>query len=63
MTDDEFAALTHEYVIATEARLALIRGDRPSTPDELNNYRHLADREWELGLAWDAELLRIFGED
>jgi hypothetical protein len=63
VTDEEFAALTVQYIAATEARLVLIRGDRPTTADALNRYRELADREWELGLAWDAELLRIFEED
>jgi hypothetical protein len=58
MTDEEFAALTDNYVAATEARLALIKADLPATPAALATYRELADREWELGLAWDAELLR-----
>jgi hypothetical protein len=60
MTDDEFAELTSHYVAATEARLALIKADLPATPEALATYRELADREWELGLAWDAELLRSF---
>jgi len=58
MTDEEFAELTALYIAATEARLALIKGDLPTTPESLTTYRELADREWELGLAWDAELLR-----
>ncbi len=63
VTEEEFAALTVEYIAATEARLAYIKGDRPTTTDALNTYRELADQEWELGLAWDAELLRIIEED
>ncbi len=63
MTDDEFATLTSQYVAATEARLAFIRGERPATAEALDKYRELADREWELGLAWDAELLRIFEDE
>jgi hypothetical protein len=58
MTDEEFAELTTLYVAATEARLSLIKADLPATPEALATYRELADREWELGLAWDAELLR-----
>jgi hypothetical protein len=57
MTEDEFAALTEQYVAATQARLDFIKGERPTTPAELSTYRDLADREWEIGLAWDAELL------
>jgi hypothetical protein len=60
MTDEEFAELTTLYIAATEARLALIKADLPATPQALTTYRELADREWELGLAWDAELLRSF---
>ena len=57
MTDEEFAELTTLYLAATEARLSLIKAGVPATPEELATYRELADREWELGLAWDAELL------
>jgi hypothetical protein len=57
MTDDEFAALTTAYIAATEARLALIKADLPATPATLEIYREVAEREWELGLAWDAELV------
>ncbi len=56
MTDEEFAALTQQYVAATEARLALIRADIPATPEALATYREVADREWQLGQAWDAEV-------
>lgn len=56
MTDEEFAELTEQYVAATEARLALIRADIPATPEALATYRELADREWVLGQAWDAEV-------
>ena len=56
MTDEEFAELTQQYVAATEARLALIRADIPATPEALATYRELADREWALGQAWDAEV-------
>jgi hypothetical protein len=38
--------------------LALIRADLPATPEALATYRELADHEWELGQAWDAELQR-----
>jgi hypothetical protein len=58
MTDEEFAELTKQYVAATEARLALIRADLPATPEALATYRELADHEWTLGQAWDAELQR-----
>jgi hypothetical protein len=58
MTDEEFVELTARYVEATEARLALIKADLPATPEALVVYREIADREWELGLVWDAELLR-----
>jgi hypothetical protein len=58
VTDEEFAALTTRYVAATEARLALIKAGRPATDSALATYRELAEQEWELGLAWDAELLR-----
>jgi len=63
MTDEDFAALTKQYVAATEARLALIRADLPATPEALATYRELADREWELGQAWDAELQRAAQPD
>jgi hypothetical protein len=56
MTDEQFAELTQQYVAATEARLALIRADVPATPEALATYREVADREWELGQAWDAEV-------
>ena len=56
MTDEEFEELTRQYVAATEARLALIRADLPATPEALATYRELADREWQLGQAWDAEV-------
>jgi hypothetical protein len=56
MTDEEFAELTKQYVAATEARLALIRADIPATPEALATYREVADREWQLGQAWDAEV-------
>jgi hypothetical protein len=59
MTDEEFAELTRQYVAATEARLALIRADLPATPEALATYRELADREWELGQAWDAEVSQV----
>ncbi|MCW2539542.1 MAG: hypothetical protein JWN95_1267 [Frankiales bacterium] len=58
MTDEEFTALTEQYTAATEARLALIKADLPATPEAVATYRELADREWELGSAWHAELLR-----
>lgn len=58
VTDEEFAELTKQYIAATEARLALIKADLPATPEALATYRELADREWELGQAWDAELQR-----
>ena len=58
MTDEDFAELTRQYVAATEARLALIRADLPATPEALATYRELANREWELGQAWDAEVQR-----
>jgi hypothetical protein len=60
MTDEEFAELTKLYIAATEARLSLIKADLPATPEAMAIYRELAEREWELGLAWDAELLRSF---
>ena len=63
MTDEEFAELTALYIAATEARLALIKADLPATPEALTTYRELAEREWELGLAWDAELLHTFEEE
>ncbi len=63
MTDEEFQQLTADYIAATEARLALIKADLPATPAALATYRELADREWELGLAWDAELIRPYGQD
>jgi hypothetical protein len=62
MTDEEFAELTGLYVVATEARLSMIKAELPATPEALATYRELAEREWELGLAWDAELLRSFEE-
>jgi hypothetical protein len=62
MTDEEFAELTEQYIAATEARLALIKADLPATPEALTTYRELADREWELGQAWDAELQRTAAE-
>jgi hypothetical protein len=58
MTDEEFAQLTQDYLAATEARVALIRTDIPATPEALAVYRELADREWQLGQAWDAEISR-----
>jgi hypothetical protein len=63
MTDEEFAELTVQYIAATEARLALIRSELPTTPEGLATYRELADHEWELGLAWDAELLRTLDDE
>jgi hypothetical protein len=60
MTDEEFAELTTLYIAATEARLSLIRAGVPAAPEALATYRELADREWELGLAWDAELMHTF---
>ena len=58
MTDEEFAQLTQDYLAATEARVGLIRADIPATPEALAVYRELADREWQLGQAWDAEVSR-----
>jgi hypothetical protein len=55
MTDDEFTQLTVDYIAATEARLAWIRADQLNQAGSLDTYRELADREWELGLAWDEE--------
>jgi hypothetical protein len=60
VTDEEFAELTTLYIPATEARLTLIKADLPVTPEVMATYRELADREGELGLAGDAELLRSF---
>ena len=62
MTEDEFAQLTADYIVATEERLAFIKGVLPATAAALETYRELADREWELGLAWDAELIRSVEE-
>jgi hypothetical protein len=62
MTEEEFAELTTLYIAATEARLTLIRAGLPATPEAMATYRELAEREWELGLAWDAELLRTSEE-
>jgi hypothetical protein len=62
VTDEEFDELTAQYIAATEARLALIKSERLATPDALARYRDIADHEWELGLAWDAELLRSFDD-
>jgi hypothetical protein len=58
MTDEEFAQLTQDYIAATEARLALMRADIPATPEARAVYREVADREWQLGQAWDAEVSR-----
>jgi hypothetical protein len=58
MTDEEFAQLTQDYIAATEARLALMRADIPATPEARAVYREVADREWALGQAWDAEISR-----
>ena len=58
MTDEEFAQLTQDYIAATEARLALIRADIPATPEARAVYREVAEREWKLGQAWDAEINR-----
>jgi len=62
VTDEEFSELTKQYVAATEARLALIRADLPATPEALATYRELADREWQLGQVWDAEIQRAAPE-
>jgi hypothetical protein len=58
MNDHEFTELTIQYIAATQARLQLIEAGVPVTQSELDVYRDLAEREWELGLAWDAELIR-----
>ena len=58
MTDEEFAQLTQDYIAATEARLALIRADIPATPEARAVYREVAEREWQLGQAWEAEMNR-----
>jgi len=58
MTPEEFAELTTEYVAATKARLELIRPDLALAPDAVATYRECADKEWELGQAWDAEIRR-----
>lgn len=62
MTDEDFAELTKQYLAATDARVALIRADLPATPEALATYRELADREWELGRAWDTEVQRTAQE-
>lgn len=62
MTDEDFAELTKQYLAATDARVALIRADLPATAEALATYRELADREWELGQAWDAEVQRTAQE-
>ncbi|MBV9593380.1 MAG: hypothetical protein JO147_06260 [Actinobacteria bacterium] len=62
MTEEEFADLTAQYIAATERRLDLIKREKLNTPSALSAYRELADQEWELGLAWDAELERSFEE-
>ncbi|MGI8880235.1 MAG: hypothetical protein ACR2KJ_06935 [Jatrophihabitans sp.] len=58
MTPEEFAQLTTEYVAATKARLKSIRPDLAATPEAVATYRQCADKEWELGQAWDTEMLR-----
>ena len=58
MTDEDFAQLTQDYIAATEARLALIRADIPATPGARAVYREVAEREWKLGQAWEAEMNR-----
>lgn len=58
MNPEEFAQLTTDYVTATKARLKLIRPDLAATPDAVATYRECADKEWDLGQAWDAELTR-----
>jgi len=58
MSDEEFELLTARYIAASEARLELIKQVVPRSPAEMFRYRQLADREWELGLAWDEELVR-----
>ena len=63
MTTEEFAQLTSDYVTATKARLEFVRADLAAAPDAMASYRECADREWELGLAWDAEILRLADPD
>jgi hypothetical protein len=46
-------------VAATKARLEFVRADLAATPNAVASYRECADQEWELGLAWDAEIRRI----
>jgi hypothetical protein len=62
MTDDEFAEMTTVRIAATEARLTLVKVNLPTTPDAMATYRELAEREWNLGLAWDTELSLTFEE-
>lgn len=63
MTSEQFAQLTDDYVAATKARLEFIRADLADTPNAVASYRECADQEWELGLAWDAEIRRIVDPD
>jgi hypothetical protein len=58
VTDEEFAELAAQYIAAPEVRLTLIKPVLPVTPAALANYRDVADHEWELGLAWDEELMQ-----
>ena len=58
MTKEEFAQLTQDYIAATEVRLAVMRADIPATKESLAIYRELADRESQLALAWDEEVIR-----
>jgi hypothetical protein len=60
VTDEEFIEVTRLYIAATQARLSLIKAGIPATHEAMQTYRDLANREWELGLAWDAELLSSF---
>lgn len=59
MTEEEFAQLTADYVAAAKARLKMIRVDITTRPGAAATYRELADTEWQLGQAWDAEIRRI----
>lgn len=63
MTTEQFAQLTIDYVAATKARLEFVRADLAATPNAVASYRECADQEWELGLAWDAEIRRIADPD
>jgi hypothetical protein len=62
MTDEEFAALTAQHIAAAEERLTLIKAARPAPPAPLATYGDVADQAWELGLAWDEELMRSVEE-